>query len=100
MTDHSHNIEFAKTAEGGTFYIPSAQGEPHLAEVLWRAKGNGIMDVYRTFSDPSLRGQGIARKLIDNVAAYAQKNNLRIVPTCWYAAKVLRDVPAYQSLIV
>lgn len=44
----------------------------------------GRMDLFHTFTDIELRGQGIAEKLAQAAFEFAKKNNLRVVPTCDY----------------
>ena len=44
------------------------------------------------------RGRGIAKKLVLAGFDVASKNNLRIVPHCSYAARVLREHPEFHSL--
>lgn len=99
MNETQRNIVLMENEEGGAFFLPGPTSDTHLAEILWRNKSNDRIDVYRTFSDPSLRGQGIAHGLVDRVAAYARAHNVRIIPTCWYAKKVLEETPDYHDLI-
>ena len=42
------------------------------------------MDIFHTFTDPDLRGQGLAEKLCIAAFEHAKKNGLRVVPTCPY----------------
>ncbi len=62
-----------------------------LAEITFRKSGEDTIVVDHTFTDPSLRGQGIARKLVDHVAAYAREQGLKVRATCSYARKVLSE---------
>ena len=38
------------------------------AEITYIPKGEGVIDANHTFVDPSLRGQGVARQLVDKLA--------------------------------
>jgi len=42
------------------------------------------MNIFHTFTDPELRGQGLAEKLTQAAFEYAKKNGLRVVPICSY----------------
>ncbi|MFA4820102.1 MAG: GNAT family N-acetyltransferase [Candidatus Aenigmatarchaeota archaeon] len=42
------------------------------------------MDIFHTFTDPELRGQGLADQLCQAAFEYAKKNGLKIIPTCPY----------------
>ncbi len=47
---------------------------------------------------PSLRGQGVAGKIVEVSLAYARENSLRVVPMCSYAAAFIRRHPEYAEL--
>lgn len=44
------------------------------------------MDIFHTFTDPSLRGQGLAEKLAQAAFEYAKKNGLKVIPNCPYVS--------------
>lgn len=48
--------------------------------------------------DPSLRGQGVAGRIVQVSLEYAQHRNLRVVPMCSYAAAYIRRHPEYAEL--
>ncbi len=48
--------------------------------------------------DPSLRGQGVAARIVQVSLEYARKHNLRVVPMCSYAAAYIRRHPEYNEL--
>ena len=70
-----------------------------LAEVTFPEEDSGIINVNHTFVDESLRGQGVAGKLMKAVADYAQTNQKQIHPTCSYAVKWFGDHTEYSSLL-
>ena len=47
---------------------------------------------------PSLRGQGVAGRLVEVSLAYARENSLRVIPMCSYAAAFIRRHPEYAVL--
>jgi predicted GNAT family acetyltransferase len=47
---------------------------------------------------PSLRGQGVAGRMVEVSMAYARENSLRVVPMCSYAAAFIRRHPEYAEL--
>lgn len=57
-----------------------------LAEVEFPLTGDNEITITRTFVDDSLRGQGIASKLISEVLNVAKQHNYKIKATCSYAA--------------
>lgn len=57
-----------------------------------------VIVITHTFVDPSLRGQGIANQLLDEVIAFARQHKLKIKPECSFAQKVFDLTPAYEGL--
>ena len=47
---------------------------------------------------PSLRGQGVAGRIVESSLAYARENSLRVIPMCSYAAAFIRRHPEYAEL--
>ena len=47
---------------------------------------------------PSLRGQGVAGRIVEVSLGYARENSLRVVPMCSYAAAYIRRHPEYVEL--
>ncbi len=70
-----------------------------LAEITFRHHHNKRLVVDHTFTDSSLRGQGVARKLVESVAEYARSEGYKLLATCSYAKKVLSE-PAFDDVYV
>lgn len=56
-----------------------------LAEITFPYVDENTVDVNHTFVDASLRGQGIAGKLMQELVDELEKRGLKAVPTCSYA---------------
>ncbi len=70
-----------------------------LGVINWRLT-DGVMEMTHTFVDPSLRGQGIAMKLLEAAVAYAKANNYRMKPYCSYVVRTIDQVPGGRELVV
>lgn len=57
-----------------------------------------VLSVDSTFVDPSLRGQGIAHQLVDELADYARKNDYKIKPECSYVVDLFERSDEYQDV--
>ena len=49
--------------------------------------------------DSNYRGSGIAKKLLDRVVAEARNKNIKIIPKCEYAIKVMVGKNEYSDVI-
>ncbi|MCZ2721505.1 GNAT family N-acetyltransferase [Marinomonas sp. 15G1-11] len=52
--------------------------------------GQHTVDFYSTFVPESLRGKGIAEKLVRTGLKWANEQNHEITASCWYVEKFLR----------
>ena len=73
--------------EPGIFFIE--QDGKRIAELTYRASGEDAI-VDHTWVDPTMRGGGDARRLVDAVVAWAREGNRKIVPVCSYVRAVTR----------
>ena len=71
-----------------------------MGEVDYPYINKDTVNITHTFVDNSLRGQGIADKLMTKVFKYLSENNLKVVCTCSYAVSWLEKHPEYQNLKV
>ncbi|MFA7204496.1 MAG: GNAT family N-acetyltransferase [Candidatus Caldatribacteriota bacterium] len=78
------------------FFMNDENGKM-VAEITY-SMSDKIIIIDHTFVDPSLRGQGIASKLVDSVVELAKKENKKIIPLCPYAKKQFENSEAYQKI--
>ena len=64
------------------------------------AKDKDVIELYSTYTPPDLRGQGLAEKVVLAALIYAEENNLKIIPGCWYVRKILENHTKFQSLVI
>ena len=61
-------------------------------------ENDGKWELNHTFVKKSHEGRGIAKLLLDELLDNARKNGVKIIPTCSYAAKVMRS-ESYADLL-
>ena len=83
--------------EGKAFRHYNAAGEMD-AEITYVPKGEGVIEANHTFVDPRIRGQGVAHQLVDQLADFARKENLKIYPTCPYVVALFEKSTEYDDL--
>ncbi len=83
MEKHYHDDSIQYTDEAGTI----------LAEVDFPSTGKDDITITHTFVDVSLKGQGIGKKLMDEVIDYAKKHSLTIKATCSFAIHYFEKNP-------
>lgn len=89
-------VEHLDRPDSGVFHL-TRDGQ-RLAEMTYRRLGPSHVVIDHTFVDPSLRGGGVARQLLDAAVAWARASGTRLSATCSYVVlqfardKSLQDV--------
>jgi len=81
-------MEFIK--ENSRIYSLDDNGKV-VAEITFYESENGIFIIEHTFVDESLRGQGIAGKLVEMAVEEIKKRGGKVEATCSYAKKWLEN---------
>lgn len=74
-------------------------GENMLAQVTFPECEKGIVEMNHTFVDESLRGQGIASKLLEVASAHIRAESLKVRPTCTYAVNWYAKHKEYDDIV-
>jgi hypothetical protein len=86
------------TYEKERVYSTNEEGKI-MAEALLKEKGKEV-EIQRVYVDDSLRGQGVAGKIMEVVMAYLRENNKKVIPVCSYAQGWLeKNREEYQDVL-
>lgn len=72
--------------EPGRIFAEDDKGKV-IAEVTFSEQADDIVTIDHTLVDDSLRGQGVAGKLVEAAAEAIKKTGKKPVPVCSYAVK-------------
>jgi predicted GNAT family acetyltransferase len=61
-----------------------------MAETTFVVNENEEVNIDHTYVNPTLRGQGVAGKMMEIVTEYLRKNGLKVTSTCSYAITWLK----------
>ncbi|MEO4054936.1 GNAT family N-acetyltransferase [Solibacillus sp. CAU 1738] len=90
-------MEFKLNTSNGHFAYEYEEGGERLAEITWFEQG-GIMHMDHTYVSDKLRGQGVAKKLLNQAADYARKNNLKMNAICSYVVASFEKSNEYDDV--
>lgn len=93
-----HEIQFEESADGGGSFYVEVEGA-RTAFIRWESIPEGL-DVVTTQAEPSMRGTGVAKRLVAKVVEHARDNNQQIRGTCSYAKKVVGEDAATLDLLI
>lgn len=82
----------------GEFYSVNDAGQ-RIAEISYVWAGEHKIIANHTWVDDSLRGQGVARQLLDTLVEFTRKKQLKIMPTCSYVEVMFRREKSFADVI-
>ncbi|TXD39310.1 N-acetyltransferase [Lujinxingia vulgaris] len=97
MSEHEPNFSHQETETGGSIFL-ERDGE-RVAKIDYRRAPSGAMEVHHTFVDTSMRGQGMARKLVAAAVEHARRTDCKISPSCSAARAILQKTPDYHDVL-
>ena len=80
------------------FYVGDNEND-YKGIITFVADGDKTIIIDHTIVKEELRGMGIARRLINRVVEYARTEDLKIIPQCSYAVKVLTTNDEYKDVL-
>ena len=83
--------------EGNRFLIRNEDNDV-IAYLSYSFENDSVLIANSTFVDPVLRGQGIARKLLDRFAEFARENGYKVRPLCSYVVDKFNSEDTYDDL--
>ena len=90
------DFKLAKKSPNHFAYEYEQNGQK-LAEIEWNLR-NDLMDMTHTYVSDALRGQGVAKKLLDQAAQYARENHYKMNPICSYVVAAFEKSSAYDDV--
>ena len=79
------------------FYIGESEDEA-LARITFVPSGDKLIFDH-TYVSETLRGKGIAQKLLDRAVEYARQEKKKIVPQCSYVQKAMNQGDEYKDVL-
>jgi predicted GNAT family acetyltransferase len=91
------NIQNEEQDTKGAFFIEK-DGE-RIAEMTYRKMGTDRIIIDHTEVNDPLKGEGVGKQLVEAGVKFARKNNLKIVPQCVFAKKIIDRMPEFQDVL-
>ena len=73
------------------------EANEQVGKIVW-SLSDGIMVMNGTHVDPSLRGQNIGEKLLNEAANYARKHGYKMQAVCPYVVKKFNESSDYDDV--
>ena len=83
---HPESRRFSTTVDGCT------------ASLDYRRVSDTVLEYSRTFVPVEIRQRGIAKTMTVYALEYAAARGLKVIPSCWFVAKIMQEDPAFAGL--
>jgi predicted GNAT family acetyltransferase len=84
--------------ESNKIYLKD-ENDHMLAVVTFPKEGENVVNIDHTYVDGSLRGQGIAGRLMEETVAQLRQNGLKAKLSCSYAVKWFKEHPECSDVV-
>ena len=90
-------IERSESENRGKFFIE--ENEKQIALMTYKKSGERLITIDHTEVDSNFRGEGLGEDLVEAGVKFARENDLKIVPSCPFARKVIERKPEFQDIL-
>lgn len=90
-------FEYTDNGQKGEFFSLNDAGQ-RIAEISYAWRDHKTIVADHTWVDDSLRGQGVARKLLDRLVEFAREKQLKIIPTCSYVDVMFKREQSFADV--
>jgi predicted GNAT family acetyltransferase len=59
----------------------------------------GVMTFYHTLTPPTLRGRGLAARVVQAALEFARTEQRKVVPLCWYVNEHIKAHPEFREVL-
>ena len=81
----------------GSFFI-EIEGKQE-AEMTFVFAGEDKIIIDHTGVNPGNEGKGLGKQMVAQAVTYARENNIKIIPLCPFAKKVIDKTPEFQDVL-
>jgi len=93
----SDSVQIEEKGHRGAFFI--AREGQRLAELTFSATPDGKLVILdHTDVSESLRGQGVARRLVEAAVLWARRTEVKLLPLCPFAKAVFDREPQFADV--
>lgn len=91
------SIKHETDGKRGSFYLE--KDGKRLAEMVYVMAGDDKMIIDHTEVDESLKGQGVGKRLQEQLVAWVRENHIKVIPLCPFAKATFQKVKEWQDVL-
>ncbi len=91
------HIEHTEEGDNGRFFV--RQDGKDLAELVYSLSAEGKMVIQHTEVDDLLGGKNVGRQLVSAAVEHARASNMKIIPLCSFAKRIIGITPEMRDVL-
>ncbi len=91
-------IKHHENAHKGSFYVE--ENNKMIAELSYSFAGADKLILDQTYVTVKLKGNNIGNLLVEAAVNYSKSKNIRIVPLCPFAKKLIENKPEFREVLM
>lgn len=77
----------------GMWFVKDDETNEIIAKLVYHAAASGNISLDSTVVSDQLRGKNVGKRLVNEAAAFAQVNNIKLVPVCPFIIALFERMP-------
>lgn len=99
MADTSNeDISFVHDADESSGEFQLFVSGRRVGELTWKRLDPSTVDFNHTWVSKTVRGRGLAGRLVDTAALWARNHAQAVIPSCPYVLRVFDESSAYEDI--
>ncbi|EPG40862.1 GNAT family N-acetyltransferase [Acinetobacter colistiniresistens] len=90
-------IQQSDDSKHGTFQL--FEGEVLAGEMAYTWAGDEMLIIDHTDVNEDFRGQGVVRKLLDELITFVRERQVKVIPLCPFAKSVFDKDPSIRDVL-
>ena len=90
-------VQRKENEDEGKFFIE--ENENRLGLMTYKKSGDGTITIDHTEVASNHRGEGLGEDMVAAGVKYARENNLKIIPLCSFAKKIIDKTPDFRDVL-
>ena len=92
-------MEFVKTDDKKRGMVQAMDGATEAGAMAYTWAGTDKIIIDHTHVDEAYGGQGVGKKILENIVNWVRKNNIKIIPLCPFAKAQIDKNESYRDVL-
>ncbi len=92
-------MEIERVDQGSSGYFKATIDGRDAGKMTFTRRGDNEITIDHTEVNSEYQGKGVGKAMVEKSAEYAREENLKIIPNCSYAKKVMERSSGFDDVL-